>query len=236
MWRTSSRPSPSGRRMSVRHRSKRSLASAAPSPRRSSRRSHAEAHLEQRELEQLADVGLVVDDQHLGASRWRRAALGALHAGRASRHRILKCAPGHVVDVLEDRAVGAAQLAREVQAEAGALAVGGEEGLEELPLVVRPARPARRRSRQFYAVGGAADGAGALRAARRARGAPRSAAGSTAPGAGARGRTRSTPRARRLEREALGAARDSLAANSATKPASQRRQADALARRRGRGG
>src|SRR5437764_9379726 len=42
--------------------------------------------------------------------------------------------PGRVVDVFERRPVGGAQLAREVQAEAGALGLGGEERLEQLSL------------------------------------------------------------------------------------------------------
>src|SRR5205807_2326726 len=54
---------------------------------------HAEPHLDQRQLEQLANVGLVVDDQDIGAAR-RGAPFGALHAARASLITILKCAPG----------------------------------------------------------------------------------------------------------------------------------------------
>src|SRR5262249_17364211 len=54
----------------------------------------AEPHLHQRELEQLADVGLVVDYQHLRAALRPGSAFGLFHDGRASRQRILKCAPG----------------------------------------------------------------------------------------------------------------------------------------------
>src|SRR2546428_297234 len=50
---------------------------------------HAQAHLDQRQLEQLADVGLVIDDQDLRPAR-RHASLGALHAWRATMR---KCAP-----------------------------------------------------------------------------------------------------------------------------------------------
>src|SRR5439155_22225518 len=39
-----------------------------------------------------------------------------------------------LVDVLKQRAVRGAKLARKVQAKAGALRFGGEEGLEQLPL------------------------------------------------------------------------------------------------------
>src|SRR5207244_12936955 len=44
-----------------------------------------EPHAHQRQLEQLADIGLVVDDQDVGGR--------ALQAARASRHRMRKCAP-----------------------------------------------------------------------------------------------------------------------------------------------
>src|SRR5688500_14223359 len=53
---------------------------------------HAQPHLHQRELEQLADVGLVVDHQHLGAGGRRAPLRPAAHA-RASRARMRKCAP-----------------------------------------------------------------------------------------------------------------------------------------------
>src|SRR5260370_25869428 len=42
-----------------------------------------------------------------------------------------------VVHVFQRRAVGGAELAREVKAEPGALGLGGEEGLEQLPLARR---------------------------------------------------------------------------------------------------
>ena len=48
-------------------------------------RCHIEPHAHQRELEQLADVGLVVDDQDVGG--------GSFQAARASRHRMRKWAP-----------------------------------------------------------------------------------------------------------------------------------------------
>jgi hypothetical protein len=51
----------------------------------------AEAHLRQGELEQLADVGLVVDDQNLGRARCH-APFGAPH-GTTCRQRMRKCAP-----------------------------------------------------------------------------------------------------------------------------------------------
>src|SRR6185312_7040710 len=62
----------------------------------------AQAHLEERELEQLADVGLVVDDEHalpgLARGPGAGAALGLFrarlaHAAGAARHRMRKCAP-----------------------------------------------------------------------------------------------------------------------------------------------
>jgi len=54
---------------------------------------HVEPHAHERELEELANVGLVVDHEHLGGGTLG-AALGASHAARASRHRMRKCAPG----------------------------------------------------------------------------------------------------------------------------------------------
>jgi hypothetical protein len=56
------------------------------------RRGHGEPHLDQRELEQLADIGLVVDHQHLRAAL-RRASFGALHDPGALRATTRKCAP-----------------------------------------------------------------------------------------------------------------------------------------------
>ncbi len=56
-------------------------------------RGDLEPHAHQRQLEQLADIGLVVDHQYVGAAR-SGAPLGALHAARASLITILKCAPG----------------------------------------------------------------------------------------------------------------------------------------------
>ena len=110
----------------------------------------------------------------------------------------------HVVDVVQAGTVGRAQLAREVQAQAGALAVGGEEGLEQLALARPPARPGRCRSRSVRRGRAIAAQHDADRAvARRSHSARRCAAGSTSPGAGARGRTRSTASRAVLEHEAL---------------------------------
>jgi CheY-like chemotaxis protein len=53
---------------------------------------HAEAHLQQRELEQLANVGLVVHNQHARARGASGATLGGLHV-RAALSRTRKCAP-----------------------------------------------------------------------------------------------------------------------------------------------
>src|SRR5438045_8072529 len=74
-----------------------------------------------------------------GSSSTTRTLAAARFVDRASRGTRLaaqdaKVRPGRVVDVFERRPVGGAQLAREVQAEAGALGLGGEEGLEQLAL------------------------------------------------------------------------------------------------------
>ena len=53
---------------------------------------HVEPHAHQGQLEELADVGLVIDDEHLGGSAL--GAVGSSHAARASRQRMRKCAPG----------------------------------------------------------------------------------------------------------------------------------------------
>src|SRR2546421_1827886 len=54
---------------------------------------HIEPHAHEGQLEELADIGLVVHHQHLGGGALRRA-VAAPHAARASRQRMRKCAPG----------------------------------------------------------------------------------------------------------------------------------------------
>ena len=60
---TSSRPSPSGRRMSVRHRSKIAFAEQFLGARDVRGRLRLDVHAAERERQQLADVGFVIDDQ-----------------------------------------------------------------------------------------------------------------------------------------------------------------------------
>ena len=94
-----------------------------------------DAHARQREHQQLADVGLVVDDEH------------GLAVHQAPFTVMRNWPAGGVLDVLDARAVALAELARDVEPQPGALRHGGEEGLEEVRLRLAPTRPGRRRAR-----------------------------------------------------------------------------------------
>ena len=92
-----------------------------------------EAHADQGQLQQLADVGFVVDHEHRGLRCC--AAFRPVHP-RTPCQVIRKSRACPAVDVVEDRPVRRAQLASDVEAEAGARAVGREERLEQLALQV----------------------------------------------------------------------------------------------------
>src|SRR5687768_3492105 len=55
---------------------------------------HPEAHLGEGELEQLADIGLVVDHQNVGRARRGGTPFDSFHVDFAWRQRMRKCAPG----------------------------------------------------------------------------------------------------------------------------------------------
>src|SRR5262245_27126418 len=69
----------------------------------------------------------------------------------ASRHHP-EMRPRALAYKFQARAVGGAELARQIQAQAGPLAVGGEEGLEQLPLARRRHAGAVVDDAQFYAI------------------------------------------------------------------------------------
>jgi threonine synthase len=66
IWRTRSMPSPSGRRMSVRQRSKVSVARQAPRRRQVRRRATLDPHARQGDAQKFQDVLFVIDDKGAG--------------------------------------------------------------------------------------------------------------------------------------------------------------------------
>src|SRR5258708_9961895 len=68
-------------------------------------------------------------------------------------HRYPEVRAGAFVDVLQNGAVGGAELAREIQAQSRALAIGGEKRLEQLALAPRPHPRGRVDHAQFPMVG-----------------------------------------------------------------------------------
>ena len=111
-------------------------------------RSTAEAHPDERELEQLADVGLVVDDQH--GCFARRATLRPLHA-RTPRPSDAEMRARHAVDVLE-RAPFAAHSSRAMYRPRPVPSLSVvKNGSNSWPLRSLRARPGRRRSRPILA-------------------------------------------------------------------------------------
>ena len=230
MCSTTRRPSPSGSRMSVRHRSNGSRVEQADrlGDRFGARR--VEPHARQRELEQLEQIRLVVDDEHLGLATGfaghetlcRSSVRRRRSASTAARFSVMrKCAPGRARQELERRAVRVGELARDVQPEPGAAGTRGEERLEDLRRAARPGCRARRRrarrsprrpcSRRARRCGCCLPSSG--NAARRC------APGSRRSGSGGRGRTMTT--------QVVGNLHDRRRPAACSRPARSRRSASA---------